>query len=141
MHESVDPMAIAAAILLALQGVKSSVDQQAQASTRAALADLATEPPDRQIQSIERALSILGDYPSAREAILNSLLAMASDSQSAQGALVRSLASPLYSRKTHGLLYVCPVDPTHYRRRVADLADYPSCPLHEVHLQRLEDGQ
>jgi len=141
MNDSVDAMAIAAVILLALQRATSSVDEQAQASARAALANLADMPLDQQLQAIERAISILGDYPSASEALLSSLLSMTGDLRSSQSAFIRSLVLPLCTRKLHGVVYVCPIDPAHYRRRSAGSVNYLRCPLHDVQLQPEEAGR
>lgn len=141
MDDSADLIPIAAAILLALQRARSSVEEHAQTSIGAALANLDDLPREQQLQAIERAFSILGDYPSARNAVLTSLLPMTGDPRSPQSGLVRSLISQLSPATRHGVVYVCPLDPDHYRRRSADPAALPRCPLHDVQLRPQEPGQ
>jgi len=135
VNERADPIAIGALILVAIEGARSSVKEEVQERVKALLSDLVDQPSDLQIQSITRTLDLLRNHAPAREAVVRGLQSVSADSHSAHGALVRGLLMPLASETSHGVLYVCPEDPTHYRRRVADIQEDLRCPLHDVPLK------
>ncbi len=135
MNDSTDAVAIGALILMALEEAKVSVDEEVRLRIRDLLSDITEKPPDKQIRSIVKALDVLRDYAPVRLVLISNLQSVAGESPSTQGALIRRLLEPLSLEGSYDPLYVCPVDPTHYRRRAGGSQESLQCPLHRVELE------
>ena len=102
---------------------------------RSSIEDISEQPLQNQIQSIVGALDILQGYASIREILIRNLQPMIKDNSLAGYALIRKIIEPIFPEASSAPLYICPEDPTHYRRRVKVLEEPLICPLHRVELQ------
>lgn len=134
MKEIEENLAIGAMIIVALEEAKIYTDEILRNKVRSVLSRLIDEPPEEQFRIIKRALFILKDHTPICEAIVYNLQSLSGFSHSAESEKVRGLLESFAFEEKQKDLYVCPVDPSHYRKRVSNLFEHLSCPLHDVEL-------
>jgi hypothetical protein len=98
----------------------------------ALLAEAGETPEDRR-RAANRALDLLIRHPEAWDRLREQLPAEMLDSE----AMVARFFEPLPGEEggvSAGTMMVCPVDPSHYRKRLRQKGQVLFCPQHEVRL-------
>lgn len=134
MKEIEENLVIGAMIIVAIEEAKSSTAEILRNNVKPILSKLIDKPPEEQLCLIKRALYILKDHTPICEAIVYNLQSLSGFSHSAESEKVRGLLESFAFEEKQKHLYVCPVDPSHYRKRVSNLNEHLRCPLHDVEL-------
>lgn len=134
MEEETNFVSIRDLILKTLKEARGAIDEEVCVQITDSLANISQQPFHYQIQSLVEVLDILQGYASFREILIRNVQPMTTGESSSKSALIRKLIEPIFPVESIGSLYYCPVDPTHYRRRINKIEEPPICPLHKVEL-------
>lgn len=133
-------LSIGAQIILDLESGKSSIDEDTHAKILGLLSDLLNKSPEEQLCLLINALNILSENSFLRTKNLNRFGVPKSGFQSENLERLRDLLIESPHNRRQKQLFVCPIDPTHYRKRVVSASTALRCPLHDIDLVRDESS-
>ncbi len=134
MNNRSNALTISALIITILEEAKKSIDEETQLAIKKTLTNIDEESPEIQRNSIREVVEKLSKYPIVRSRLISKLQSLATNYPETEAYQIRSFIRQIPYEEPSGLLYVCPVDPEHYRRRLDAPLEHPYCPLHGVML-------
>lgn len=139
MDSSSSALELIAMIIITLDQTKTSIDNETRYWIKKSLANAEEIPSEKQVTAINIALDALGKHPVARSLLRRKLQSLMSEKpESKSTSQIRSFLYRLQYDEPIGILYACPIDPDHYRRRYEKSTEHPNCPQHGVPLNIYE---